>query len=36
MNAAFLVAIKDLVAGLAGYPELSAKSRHGLAGEPRI
>ena len=32
LNAAFLVAIEDLVAGLAGNPELPAKFRHRLAG----
>jgi hypothetical protein len=32
MNAAFLVAIEDLVAGFAGDPELPAKFRHWLAG----
>jgi hypothetical protein len=32
VNAAFLVAIEDLVAGLAGYPELPAKFRHRFAG----
>jgi hypothetical protein len=31
VNPALLVAIEDLVAGLAGYPELPAKFRHGLA-----
>jgi hypothetical protein len=31
VNAAFLIAIEDLVAGLAGDPELSTQIRHGLA-----
>src|SRR5919201_1190430 len=31
VNAAFLIAIKDLVAGLAGYAELPTKFRHLLA-----
>jgi hypothetical protein len=35
LNATFLVAIKDLVAGLAGDRELSAEFRHRLAGEPQ-
>src|SRR5450432_3311112 len=34
LNPALLVAIEDLVPGLAGDPELSAEFRHGLAGEP--
>jgi hypothetical protein len=34
VNAAFLIAIEDLVAGLAGNPELSAQIRHGLTREP--
>lgn len=34
VNAAFLVAIEDVVAGLAGDPELSAQIRHGLAHQP--
>ena len=32
LNAAFLIAIEDLVAGLAGDTELPAKFRHRLAG----
>ena len=32
LNAAFLVAIEDLVAGLTGNTKLPAKFRHGLAG----
>jgi len=32
VNAAFLVAIEDLVASLAGDPELPAQFRHWLAG----
>src|SRR5215472_4505555 len=32
LNAAFLIAIEDLVAGLAGDPKLPAKFRHRLAG----
>ena len=32
LHAAFLIAIEDLVAGLAGDPELPAQFRHGLAG----
>src|ERR1700730_16446132 len=32
LNAALLVAIEDLVTGLAGDPKLSAKFRHRLAG----
>ena len=32
LNATFLVAIEDLVAGLAGERELSAEFRHRLAG----
>src|SRR6201998_4908314 len=34
LNAAFLVAIENLVAGLAGDPKLSAKFRHRLPGQP--
>jgi hypothetical protein len=33
VNAAFLIAIEDLVAGLARDPELSAQIRHGFARE---
>ena len=33
-DAAFLIAIEDLIAGLAGNPKLPAKFRHRLAGEP--
>ncbi len=32
LNSTLLVAIEDLVAGLAGDPELPAEFRHGLAG----
>jgi hypothetical protein len=32
VNATFLTAIEDLVAGLTGNPKLSAKFRHRLAG----
>jgi hypothetical protein len=32
LNPAFLVAVEDFVAGLAGDPELSAKFSHRLAG----
>src|SRR5713101_88042 len=35
LNPTFLVAIEDLVAGLTGDPELPAKFRHRLAGEPQ-
>lgn len=35
LYAAFLIAIEDLVAGLAGDTELPAKFRHRLAGEPQ-
>src|SRR5690349_1784058 len=34
VNAAFLVAIEDLVAGFARNPELPAQFRHGLTCEP--
>src|SRR5579864_3175085 len=34
MNAAFLVPIDDLVAGLAGDPKLAAQFRHRLASQP--
>src|SRR5439155_25725427 len=34
VNAAFLIAIEDLVTGLAGDSELPAQFRHWLAGEP--
>ena len=33
LNAAFLITIEDLVAGLTGNPKLSAQFRHRLAGE---
>ena len=32
LNAAFLIAVEDLVAGLTGNPKLPAKFRHRLAG----
>src|SRR5260370_40356730 len=35
LHATFLVAFKDLVAGLTRDPKLSAKFRHRLAGDPR-
>src|SRR5207245_10286958 len=34
VNAAFLVAIEDLVAGFARNPELSAQFRHGFTRQP--
>ena len=35
LHATFLVALKDLVAGLTGDPKLSRKYRHRLAGDPQ-